>query len=303
MVSGHDATQCSDGARSSILVQEDLFVDVVDPDRRRRAKHERPRVQPPDPRIVLTGWTRQRGDQRAVGRQDLEECAETARVIPHACDLDGEEQRELWIGLREAERLHRKPLEVGLEPLCFGLPSRSLGIVQRISCECRLFVGPRRLCVGQVSLGLRLLFRIASALAEEERDGTRYQRQHRDDGGDGNESPEPAKPATLCRFLRRARFDRGLQEGRLEVGQLRCAAIGPGFDELQPAPSIDLIGRATARLPVLRRGGQVSSETKAVAVLVEPRPQPCPHPDDRLVSDLDGWLARRRITVEGEQPR
>src|SRR6478752_5862622 len=49
--------------------------------------------------------------------------------------------------------------------------------------------------------------------------------------------------------------------------------------------------------------GEVPVDPQTIAILLDPLAQPWPVADERLVSDLDGRLARHRVDVEGQQPR
>ncbi len=94
-----------------------------------------------------------------------------------------------------------------------------------------------------------------------------------------------------------------IEELALAGAQRRRRAPRPVERRDQPRPAVELRGVAAQLVPRSGGVGDVPERPDPLAVLVEPRPQPGPLPDEGLVGDLDRVLARRQEAGVGERPQ
>ena len=86
------------------------------------------------------------------------------------------------------------------------------------------------------------------------------------------------------------------------VGRARVRG-GPLLRRLQAGAPIELALVVTGCRPRGSSHREVAVQSEAVAVVVEPTPQPRPALDERLVGDLHRRLTGLRLVIEGEQAR
>jgi len=79
--------------------------------------------------------------------------------------------------------------------------------------------------------------------------------------------------------------------------------VGPGLDGGEPGCAVEVGVASPFPIPYAGGDGEVAANLQPVTLLGDPARQPRPAAQQRFVRHLDGRLSRRRITVEGQQPR
>ena len=93
--------------------------------------------------------------------------------------------------------------------------------------------------------------------------------------------------------------------GRIQVlalGRIELVAVigGPFARRVEAGTAVEIGRLASGAVPQLGRGAEAALQPQAVAVLFEPRPQPRPLANERLVRDLRGSVVERDEPGLGE---